>query len=127
MTILTEIHPIRTKRDYNSALRHIEKLFDAPKKSREAEVLDILSTLVEKYEEKHFPISGPDPVELIKFRMEQLGINQAELGQIIGGKNRASEILARKRPLTLGMIRALHSKLGIPADLLIAEYPLKGK
>jgi HTH-type transcriptional regulator/antitoxin HigA len=106
-----EIKPIRTKTDYRAALKEIEALMLARAGLPEGERLDIIFTLVEAYEKKHYPLDLPDPVEAIKFRMEQM------IGQI----NRVYEILNRKRPLTLQMIRRLHRKLGIPAESLIKE------
>lgn len=115
-----EIKPIRTKKDYNNALKQIESLWDAPAKSKEAEVLEVLSILVDEYENKHFPIEAPDPIEAIKYRMEQLDLTQQDLAKYLGGKNRASEVLNKKRPLTLKMIKALYQHLHIPAEALIA-------
>jgi HTH-type transcriptional regulator/antitoxin HigA len=117
------IHPIRTKADYKAALKEVSALIDldpsvgTPKGDR----LDILATLVQAYESKHFKIEAPDPVEAIRFRMEQNGLTVKDLEPIIGKSNRVYEVLNRKRPLTLAMIRRLHSVLGISADVLIAE------
>jgi len=117
-----EIHPIRTKQDYRAALREVSLLVDADPslRSAEGERLEILSTLVEAYERKHYPIEAPDPVEAIKFRMEQCGLTIKDLEPYIGQSNRVYEVLNRKRPLTLRMIRNLHKNLGIPAQSLIA-------
>ncbi|MBL7718781.1 MAG: helix-turn-helix domain-containing protein [Flavipsychrobacter sp.] len=115
-----EIRPIRSKKDYNAALRQIEALWDSPPKSVEAEALEVLSILVDEYENKHFPIEAPDPIEAIKYRMEQLSLTQQDLAKYLGGKSRVSEVLNRKRPLTLKMIKALYQHLHIPAEALIA-------
>lgn len=119
------IKPIKTQKDYQTALQQVELLWDAPKDSADADVLDVLATLIDKYEDDHFPINTPDPVEAIKFRMEQSGISKSDLAIYLGGKNRASEILSKKRRLTLGMIRSLNKNLKIPAGALIKEYKLK--
>ena len=113
------IHPIKNKKDYEAALRRIESLMDAKRNTRELDELEVLSVLVEKYEDEHFPISFPNPVETIKFRMEQMGLNQTDLADIVGSRSRASEILRGKRPLTIKMIRSLHNRLNIPAEVLI--------
>ena len=116
-----DIKPIRTKADYRATLKEIESLMAAQAGSREGDRLDVLVTLVEAYERKHFPMDLPDPVEAIKFRMEQSGLGPKDLVPMIGQLNRVYEILSRRRPLTLAMIRALHEKLGIPSELLIRE------
>ncbi len=113
------IHPIKTNKDYESALARIESLMDAKRNTREMDELEVLSVLVEKYEDEHFPISSPDPVEAIKFRMEQMGLSQSDLAGIIGSRSRASEVLRGKRSLTIKMIRSLHDRLNIPAEILI--------
>jgi len=117
------IHPIHTEADYRSALRDVSALMetDPDPGSPEGDRLDILATLVQAYEARHFPIAAPDPVEAIKFRMEQSGLSIKDLEPIIGKSNRVYEVLNRKRPLTLAMIRRLHRSLGIPAAVLIAE------
>src|SRR5213592_2349553 len=102
------IKPVRTKKDYEQALARLETIFDAKKGSREGDELEILSMLVEHYENEHFPIGFPDPIEAIKFRMEQLGYSQSDLAKVVGLKSRASEILNKKRKLTLEMIRQIH-------------------
>ncbi len=114
-----EILPIRTKADYRRTLKEIETLMNAAPKSRKGERLDVLVTLVEAYERKHFPIDLPDPVEAIKFRMEQMGLFPKDLEPIIGRRNRVYEVLNRKRPLTMKMAWRLHRELGIPAECLI--------
>ena len=116
-----EIKPIRTKTDYRAALKKIETLMSARAGSPEGERLDVMVTLVEAYERKHYPLDLPDPVEAIKFRMEQMALAPKDLVPMIGQINRVYEILNRKRPLTLQMIRRLHQKLGIPAESLIKE------
>ena len=114
-----EIKPVRTARDYRSALREIEKLMGAGPDTAEGDRLDVLATLVEAYEGKHFPMDLPDPVEAIKYAMEQKGLAVKDLEKMIGRSNRVYEILNRKRPLTLRMIWHLHRELGIPAESLI--------
>ena len=114
-----DIKPIRTKRDYEAALAEIERLMTAKRNTPEGDRLDILVTLVEAYEARHFPLDLPDPVEAIKFRMEQAGLTPKDLVPAIGRLNRVYEILNRKRSLTLGMIRKLNETLGIPVDSLI--------
>jgi HTH-type transcriptional regulator/antitoxin HigA len=116
-----EIKPIRTKADYRAALKEIESLMSARAGSREGERLDVMVTLVEAYEKKHYPLDLPDPVEAIKFRMEQMALAPKDLVPMIGQLNRVYEILNRKRPLTLQMIRRLHRKMDIPAESLIKE------
>ena len=116
-----EIKPIRTKADYRSALKEVESLMTARAGSREGERLDVLVTLVEAYEAKHYRMDLPDPVEAIKFRMEQSGLAAKDLVPMIGRLNRVYEVLNRKRPLTLKMIWRLHRGLGIPAESLIKQ------
>jgi HTH-type transcriptional regulator / antitoxin HigA len=116
------IKPIRKNSDFEKALERVSALMDKKCSKQENDELDILATLIEKYEEEHYPIDFPDPVEAIKFSMERTGIDQSELSSILGGRNRASEILHRKRKLTLGMIRKLHNSLSIPTDSLIKKY-----
>lgn len=116
-----EIRPIKTEDDYKAALREVSAYFDnepAPN-SAEGDRFEVLITLIESYEAKHYPIDLPDPVEAIKFRMEQAGLTPKDLVPFIGRLNRVYEILNRKRPLTLTMIWKLHQELGIPADCLI--------
>jgi len=115
------LKPIRNKKDLGEALARIDELIDAKPGAREYDELEILSTLVEAYEGKHCPIPPPDPVEAIKFRMDQLGLRQADIAKYLGGKNRASEVLSRKRPLSLRMIRNLHINLRIPSDSLLGS------
>ena len=117
-----EIKVIKTEEDYNSTMKRFEKIFHAPIDSKEGDEAELLSILIEKYEEEHYPIEAPDPIEAIKFRMEQLEMSNKELAQIIGYKSRVSEIFSRKRKLTLNMIRNLHEKMNIPYEALIANY-----
>jgi HTH-type transcriptional regulator/antitoxin HigA len=117
-----EIKLIKTEKDYNQALERLEVVFDAKKGTPEGDELELLSILIEQYENTHFPIDLPDPIEAIKFRMEQMGYNQNDLAKIIGLKSRASEILSKKRKLSLEMIRQLHTSLHIPTDVLIQTY-----
>jgi HTH-type transcriptional regulator/antitoxin HigA len=114
-----DIKPIRTKANYRDALKQIEKLMNAKANSADGEKLDVLVTLVESYERKHYPLDLPDPVEAIKFEMDQRGLTVKDLETVIGKANRVYEVLSRKRPLTLQMIQRLHSRLGIPAESLI--------
>ncbi len=114
-----KISPIKTEADYEAALKEIEGLMFAEPDSPEGDRLDVLVTLVEAYERTHYPMDFPDPVEAIKFRMEQQGLTVDDLVPVIGRKNRVYEILARKRPLTLRMIEGLHEKFSIPAESLL--------
>ena len=116
-----EIKPIKTKADYRSALKEIETLMAAEPDTPEGERLDVLVTLVEAYENRHYRFDLPDPVEAIKFRMEQKGMTPKDLVPMIGRINRVYEVLNRKRPLTLAMIQRLHDELGIPAESLIKQ------
>jgi HTH-type transcriptional regulator/antitoxin HigA len=113
---------IKTEREYKRALKRLEQLFDSKKNTRLGDELELLSLLIETYEKENYPIDFPDPIEAIKFRMEQLGFNQKDLCSVIGIKSRVSEILNRKRKLNLEMIRRLNRKLGIPTEILIREY-----
>lgn len=115
------IKPIGSKTDYRRALTRIEALMAARPGTAEGERLDVLVTLVEAYERRHYPLDLPDPVEAIKFAMEQRGLGVKDLEPMIGRRNRVYEVLARRRPLTLTMIRNLHEKLGIPAESLIRQ------
>ena len=117
-----EIKPIKTENDYCQALKRLETIFDAKKGSSQGDELEILGILIDNYENKYFPIGLPDPIEAIKFRMQQMGYNQNDLANIIGLKSRASEILNRKRKLSLEMIRQLHERLNIPTDVLVQPY-----
>lgn len=117
-----EIKPIKNEKDYNQALERVEAIFDVKTGSPEGDELEVLSILIDQYENEHFPIDLPDPIEAIKFRMEQMGYNQTDLENIVGLKSRASEILNRKKKLSLEMIRQLHTRLNIPTDVLIQIY-----
>ena len=116
-----EIKPIRTKTDYRAALKEIETLMAAEAGTPQGERLDVLVTLAEAYEQRHFPMDLPDPVEAIKFTMEQKGLSAKDLVPMIGRLNRVYEVLSRRRPLTLAMIQRLHTDLGIPAESLIKQ------
>ena len=116
------IKPIKTKKDYQQALARLEIIFDSKKGSPKGDELDILGMLVDNYENENFPVGFPDPVEAIKFRMEQLGYNQSDLANVVGLKSRASEILSKKRKLSLEMIRQIHDRLNIPTEVLIQAY-----
>jgi HTH-type transcriptional regulator / antitoxin HigA len=113
---------IKTEKDYQKALKRLESIFDAQKGSKEGDELDLLTLLIDNYEKEKHAIELPDPIEAIKFRMEQLGYKQKDLASLMGLKSRVSEILNRKRKLTLDMIRKLHKVLGIPTDVLVKEY-----
>lgn len=117
-----KITPIKNEKDYQKALQRLEEIFDAPKATAEGDELDILSILIDKYENDNFPIGFPDPIEAIKFRMEQMGLKQKDLAEVVGFKSRVSEILNKKRKLTLEMIRNLHLKLHIPTEVLVQDY-----
>src|SRR6478672_6722331 len=115
----TEIRPIRTKRDYDGALKEVERLWGAKSGTPEGDRLDVLATLIDAYEAEHDPMDPPDPIEAIKFRMEQQGLTRRDLEEIIGTRTRIAEVLNRKRGLSITMIRRLHERLGISADVLI--------
>ncbi|MEO6636912.1 MAG: transcriptional regulator [Ginsengibacter sp.] len=117
-----DIKPIKTKKDYKAALERIEELWGAKDNTPGGDEFEILFTLVEAYEDKHYPIPPPHPLESIRFRMEQGQVDDKELTKILGGRSRKSEILIGRRKLSLNMIRALHEKLKIPAEILIADY-----
>ncbi|MGV8136744.1 MAG: type II toxin-antitoxin system HigA family antitoxin [Mangrovibacterium sp.] len=119
---MMNIKVIKTEEDYHQALERLEVIFDASVDSPEGDEAEILSILIEKYEDEHYPISPPDPIEAIKFRMEQMNMKKSDLAGIIGYKSRVSEIFSRKRKLTLEMIRRLHEKLKIPLETLITDY-----
>jgi len=116
------IRSIKTEEDYNAALERLEVIFDAKQGTPEGDELEILRVLIEHFENEHYPIGLPDPVEAIKFRMEQMGYNQSDLAEIIGQKSRASGILNRERKLSLEMIRLLHKTLNLPTDVLVQVY-----
>ncbi|WP_404408629.1 DNA-binding protein [Pseudidiomarina marina] len=121
------IQPIKTEDDYLSTMRRIEEIFDAEPNTPEGDELDVLTTLVEAYDTRKFVIETPDPVEAIKFRMEQLGLADADLVPFLGQRSRVSEVLNKKRKLSLAMIRNLNHGLDIPLESLVREYPLSQK
>ncbi len=122
--MMLELRPIKTETDYRAALNEIERLFDAEPNTPEYDCLDILTTLVEAYEQQHYPIEAPDPIEAILYYLESRGLSGDDLERMIGSREEVAEILNRQQPLTLEMIRHLHDSLGIPADVLIQPYPL---
>ncbi len=115
-----EIKPIKTEHDYNTSIKRIEKLWGAKKDTPEGDELDLLCTLVESYEMKHYPITPPDPIDAIKFRMEQMGMTKKDMAKYLGSQSRVSEVLNRKRKLTLKMVKSLYRGLKIPAEILLA-------
>lgn len=122
-----ELKPIKTDKDYRDALERLEIIFDAPINTKEGDEAEILSLLIETYENEHYPIDAPDPIEAIKIRMEELNMRQKDLVGIIGGKSRVSEILNRKKKLTVDMIRVLERILQISASVLVSNYQLEKK
>ena len=121
---MVEVRPIRTDEDYEAALAEVERLMGARPGTPDGDRLDVLATLVEAWEAEHCPIEPPDPIALIRFVMEQRGLDRADLEPMLGGRGRVSEILSRRRPLTLPMIRRLQAGLGLPAEILVRPYPL---
>ena len=118
---------IKTEADYQKALKRLEEIFDAKIRTPESDEADIFGLMIDEYERKHFPIEAPDPVEAIKIRMEELKLKQSDLADVLGGENRVSEILNRKRKLTLEMIRNLTKRLNLSPGLLIHDYQLIGQ
>ena len=118
------IHPIRTEKDYDAALTEIERLWGAKPRTSDGDHLDVLLVLVESYEAKNHPIDPPDPVDAIKFRMEQMNLTRKDLEPLIGPRGRVAEVINRRRPLSLAMIRSLHQKLRIPLESLIQSGEL---
>ena len=116
------IKVLKTEEEYNQALKRLETIFDAHADSPEGDEAELLGLLIEKYEDEYYPIDTPDPIEAIKFRMEQMSMDNNDLAKVIGYKSRVSEIFSRKRKLTLKMIINLHEKLNIPYESLIANY-----
>jgi HTH-type transcriptional regulator/antitoxin HigA len=114
-----EVKPIRSRRDYEAALKEVDRLWGTKAGTRDGDRLDVLATLIDAYEAEHDPMDPPDPVEAIKFRMEQQGLTRRDLEELIGTRTRIAEVLNRKRGLSIGMIRRLHERLGIPAEVLI--------
>jgi len=122
-----QIHPIKTESDYRTALVEIDALFAADRDTPEGDRLDVLTTLVTAYETRHHSVAPPDPIEAILYHLESRGLSRRDLEPYIGSRGRVAEILNRKRPLTLEMIRKLHDGLGIPAEVLIQPYPTTGQ
>jgi HTH-type transcriptional regulator/antitoxin HigA len=122
-----EIKPIKSESDFRNALKRMEVIFDAPSDTKDGDEAEVLSLLIETYENKYFPIEAPDPIEAIKIRMEELNLRQKDLVGIIGGKSRVSEILNRKKKLTVEMIREFEKILQISASVLVHGYKLSGK
>lgn len=117
--MVTDLKPIRSEADYEAALAEVERLWGAKTGTPEGDRLDVLATLMDVYEAKHHPMDPPDPVEAIRFRMEQQGLTRKDLEPMIGPRNRVADVLNRKRSLSIEMIRQLHDRLGISADVLI--------
>jgi HTH-type transcriptional regulator / antitoxin HigA len=115
-----EIKPIKTEKDYQQAIQRIEQLWDAQKDTPEGDELELLVTLAEAWEMKHYPVAPPDPVDAITFRMEQMEMSKTDLARYLGSQSRVSEVLGRKRKLTLKMVKTLYKELKIPADVLLA-------
>ena len=122
-----EIRPIRTEADYAAAMKEVEQLWGAKSGTRAGDRLDVLATLIDAYEAQNFPIDPPDPIDAIRFRMEQQGLTRKDLEPMIGSRTRVSEVLNRKRGLSIEMIRRLRAGLGIPADVLIGPSELAAK
>ena len=120
------VKPVRTEADYERALKDIESLMDARPGTPEADELEVLATLVDAYEAEHHAIDAPDPIALIEFAMEQRGAERSDLEPLIGSRGRISEILGRKRPLSIAMIRNLQDEWQLPAEVLVRTYPLRG-
>lgn len=121
-----DIRPVKTEADYQAALAEIERLFDAAPGTSEGDRLEVLTTLVEAYEQRHYRIPAPDPIEAIEYYMESRGLSRHDLEPYIGSRAQVSEVLNRIRPLSLGMIRRLNTGLGIPAEILIQPYVVAG-
>ncbi len=119
-----DLKPIKTEADYRAALKRLEEIFDAKLGTHESDELEILGLMVDNYENEHYPIEAPDPIEAIKIRMEEMHLRQVDLIPEIGGKSRVSEILNRKRRLTIDMVRKLAIRLNISANVLISDYQL---
>jgi HTH-type transcriptional regulator/antitoxin HigA len=119
-----EVRPIRTDDDYQAALNEVSGLFDAISGTPEGDRLEVLTTLVEAYEAQHYPIPAPDPIEALSYYMESRGLSRRDLEPYLGSRARVAEVLNRRRPLTLEMIRRLHAGLGISAEVLIQPYPV---
>lgn len=119
---LFNIKVIKTQAEYEAAMQRLEYVFDAKRDTLEGDELELLSLVIDNYEKEHFPIDLPDPIEAIKYRMNQMGYKQKDLAEIIGLKSRVSEILNKKRKLTLEMVRKIHRTLNIPTEMLLKEY-----
>src|SRR5260370_15409706 len=119
----TELKPIRTKADYNRALSQVERLWVAKSGTPKGDRLDVLATLIDAYETRHYPMDPPDPIEAIQFRMEQQGLSRKDLEPMIGTRARVAEVMNRRRSLSIGMIRRLHDHLGLSADVLVRPTP----
>ena len=119
-----KIKPIKNEQDYEKALERLEVIFDAPINSKEGDEAEILSMMIDNYENEHYPIDAPDPIEAIKIRMEEMNLKQKDLVGVIGGKSRVSEILNKKKRLTVDMIRELERILHISASVLVTNYQL---
>lgn len=122
---MADIKPIRNEVDYEAALEEVERLWGARLGTPRGDRLDVLATLIDVYESQHYPIDSPDPIEAIKFRMEQQNLTRKDLEGILGTRTRVAEVLNRRRGLSINMIRRLHEKLGIPADVLIRKSRLR--
>jgi HTH-type transcriptional regulator/antitoxin HigA len=120
------IQPIKTESDYRNELKRLEVIFDAPIGTPESDEADILALMIDEYEKKHYQIVAPDPIEAIKIRMEEMNLKQIDLASEIGGANRVSEVLNRKRKLTVDMIRKLTTRLNLSPEILISDYQLTG-
>lgn len=119
MATVTPIKPIRSAADYRQAVARIGAILLTEESQRDVDTLDVLSVLVHQYEETHYPMDPPDPIDAILFRLEQKGLERSDLGRLLGSRQRASEVLSRRRSLSVGMIRSLYEELGIPAEILI--------
>ena len=120
-----KLKPIKTKTEYKAALREVEAMFDAPEGTPQADKLEVLAMLVEKYEAEHYPIPAPDPIDFLNYAMEARGLTRKDMEQYIGSRGRVAEVLNRARPLTLAMIRRLSEGLDLPSDVLIVDYELR--
>ncbi|MBN9086444.1 MAG: helix-turn-helix domain-containing protein [Reyranella sp.] len=122
---MSDVKPIRTEADYEAALAEVERLWGAKAGTAKGDRLDVLATLIDVYESQHFPMDPPDPIEAIKFRMEQQNLSRKDLEGIVGSRTRIAEVLNRRRGLSINMIRRLHDKLGISTDILIRPSRIK--
>jgi len=116
---------LKNEKEHKKALEQVEALWDAPKGSANSEELELWAALIEEYEDKHHPIEVPDPIEAVKFRMEQMGLKPSDLAKFLGGRGRVSEVLNRKRPLSVNMMRSLYQNLHVPAESLLAKPQAK--